>query len=170
MSATRRWLGNGASSLLGLLVGGVVAMAWTRGSSAGEVTIRPPLARPRPAPRAGDAALAEQRAATLRAHEAAVDEHRGEPVDPAWAPAQERRVRGLFDVLRGPGHFDVTSVGCRARTCAVELEWASYAEARTHWEPAVTRPPSVGCASRIVLPDPVAPAQRYRATALLTCR
>jgi hypothetical protein len=106
----------------------------------------------------------------LRRHEEGIAEHRAEPLDLVWSRTTGEAF--MTDYLKKMANtsFKLVSVDCRSVTCAVELEWPSFAQASAEWKRALMQPTQAPCARRVVVPEP-APGQTgpVRATIVMDC-
>ena len=77
--------------------------------------------------------------------------HEREPLDARWAAST---TSSLDDSLRGLAAgvgCDVKRVDCRTTTCIADIEFTSYKQARTGWQPLVTHFYGLKCATELLL-------------------
>lgn len=121
-----------------------------------------------PAP-LSEAALEEQKRATLERHEALVKAHREEPLDPAWGPSTGSLVRSDLEKLAESSSFKVVEADCKTTTCASTLEWPTFGQASSEWRNVLHHGFQANCSRAVTLPDPPDPGAPYRATIVLDC-
>lgn len=102
-------------------------------------------------------------------HDARVQAHRAEELNPRWA--RDTSAAFTTDFQRADGtNFKVADVECRSTTCSVVLEWPSRETALAEWRRALMQPTRANCGRSIVVPEQPAGAEGpVRATLLLDC-
>jgi hypothetical protein len=103
-------------------------------------------------------------------HQAAIDQHRAERLDPRWAAATSAAFKTDFESKTDNTSFTLKEVDCRSTTCTLEFEWPSRELAATEWKKALMHRTKAPCARRIVVPEPV-PGQTgpVRVSMLVDC-
>jgi hypothetical protein len=113
--------------------------------------------------------LAASTAEHLARHQAAVDAHWREPVDPSWAKEAEASfARGLAAVKTStPSEFD--KVDCRSKTCVADLHFPSYEAERNTFLEYVTHGYEHQCGKELYGPVPEDGSKPYSVTLVLDC-
>jgi hypothetical protein len=113
----------------------------------------------------------EEREAIIAGHVEGIEAHYREASDARWAPAATQSTQRDLESLAvsAESRFGIKGVDCRSTTCVAELEWSDYETAVNGYPDLLHHAYALNCARRIVLPEPGAPEQPYRASLLIDC-
>lgn len=104
----------------------------------------------------------------LAEHEDALEAHRLEPVDPAWARGTTPSFQMDIERVAEEVGFKVGKVECRSETCSAETKWDEFSSAKENYLRLLTTPFRANCARRIVFPEKGAD-EPVEGTLLLEC-
>lgn len=111
----------------------------------------------------------EQRDQLARRTESAIEKHRLERQDSAWAAKATPSLRADLEKVAQARKFELGEVDCRSTSCLAKLEWSNAAEAREEFGNLARETFEVNCARSITLPDAVEPSAPVEATLILDC-
>jgi hypothetical protein len=98
-----------------------------------------------------------------------VSAHESEPTDPVWAAQAVVAFQRDLNRISGQLGFRVLKTDCRSSGCASSLEFASYDDAKKHFQPLLHAQYELNCGTEILLPEPQQERGPYQATILYRC-
>lgn len=111
-----------------------------------------------------------QEAMVHAAFEQQVEAALRDPVDAAWASTAGRTLHGELQALRGNDErYRIVRVDCRTRTCLAELDFATFADARSQLGRIVVQTNLEGCGSTGHIDPTEDPASRSKMRLLFDC-
>jgi hypothetical protein len=126
-------------------------------------------AEPAPPPESLRLSPEETKQLLLQQHQAQLDRHSREPLDPTWAQQARSSFSADFAALTREQSFTVRRLDCRNTTCVTTLEWPSYAQATESYPLLLQHPYGMDCTRSILLPEPADPTVSYQAHLFLDC-
>jgi hypothetical protein len=123
--------------------------------AAAEVLVNAAALAAKSAPENPRAALspAEEGIRRQRQHEDLLANHLRETVDPEWAQRSSVSVSSELKTLAESRHFSLLELDCRRTSCVADIEWQSYADARTEYDALLHgRFSGINCGSEILVP------------------
>ena len=103
-------------------------------------------------------------------HRKALEDHRHEPRDPAWADAAESKFFGDLRAVAEEGRFTIQGVSCKTTTCVATAKWNSFDSAEQHYESILHAGYQVNCTKEVLLPEPELPQAQYQASVIFDCQ
>lgn len=110
------------------------------------------------------------RAFHQRMHDARVDRHDREGVDPRWAASAKAAFsEGLAQAAQHGGGFEVENVDCRTTMCTARVRWPSYEAAERGYPRFLHQRMGLNCEREILLPDDDGSHGPVEATGVFDC-